>query len=135
LLHTKDILRVRNQALSIGGQLLSRLHRRAEALDEACLRAQGHPHDRAIRQELLSYLEWDSSFHPEHAHPVIRELFQEVHEHSAVLLVRIQSDEDAPKVPDDLIAEIPTLRQRLARLVQVLAARHAAPPADKGPPT
>jgi hypothetical protein len=36
-----------------------RFHGRAEALDDACLRAWGHPHDRAIRQELLSALEWD----------------------------------------------------------------------------
>jgi hypothetical protein len=115
--------------------LLSRLHRRAEALDAACLRAQGHPHDHAIREELLSYLEWDASLHPEHAHPVIRELFQEVHEHSTILLVRIQSNEDAPKVPADLIAEIPTLRQRLAKLVQVLAARQSEPPTDKSPPS
>ena len=38
--------------------MLSRLHRKAEALDSACLRALGHPHDHAVRQELLSALEW-----------------------------------------------------------------------------
>jgi hypothetical protein len=103
--------------------LLSRLHRRVEALDAACLRAQGHPHDYAVREELLSYLEWDASLHPAHAHVVIRELFKEVHDHSSDLLLLIQSDADAPKVPTELIAEIPTLRQRLAKLVQVLAAR------------
>ena len=39
---------------------------RAEALDDACLRAWGHPNDRAIRQELLSALERDDSVHPDH---------------------------------------------------------------------
>ena len=97
--------------------MLSRLHRRAEALDEACLRAQGHPHDHAIQQELLSALEWDASFHPEHARPVIRLLFWRVHEHSADSAKRIPSNA-AP------VAHINTLRQELAKLVQVLAIRH-----------
>lgn len=37
---------------------------KTEALDGDCLRALGHPHDHAIRQELLSALEWDDSLHP-----------------------------------------------------------------------
>ena len=57
--------------------MLSRLHRKAEALDAACLRALGHPHDHAVRQELLSALEWDTSYRPEHARPQIRSLFKE----------------------------------------------------------
>jgi len=106
--------------------VLSRLHRKAEALDEACLRAQGHPHDYAIRQELLSALEWDSSFHPEHARPVIRDVFKEVHDHSFDLLIRIQAAADLPGVVI-LVAELPTLRQRVAKLVHVLATRHSKP--------
>ena len=58
--------------------MLSRLHRRAEALDEACLRAWGYPHDHTIQQELLNALEWDSSLHPEHARPLIRDAFRQV---------------------------------------------------------
>jgi hypothetical protein len=104
--------------------MLSRLHRRAEALDQACLRAQGHPHDYAVRQELLSALEWDTTLHPEHANPVIREVFKEVHEHSTDLLIRIQAAEDIPGVVIP-VAELPTLRQRLAKLVHVLATRHS----------
>jgi hypothetical protein len=69
--------------------LLSRLHRRAEALDEACLRAWGHPHDHAIQQELLNALELDGSLHPEHARPIIRDLFKQVHDHSIDLSNRI----------------------------------------------
>lgn len=103
--------------------MLSRLHRKAEALDQACLRVQGHPHDYAIRQELLSALEWDSSLHPEHASPVIREVFKEVHDHSSDLLIRIQSADD-PMALAQPIAEIPSLRQRLAKLLQALSARH-----------
>ena len=103
--------------------MLSRLHRRAEALDQACLRAQGHPHDYAIRQELLSALEWDASLHPEHASPVIREVFKEVHDHSNDLLIRIQAAQETPGVVIP-VAELPTLRQRVAKLVHVLATRH-----------
>ena len=106
--------------------MLSKLHRKAEALDQACLRAQGHPHDYSVRQELLSALEWDSSFHPEHASPVIQEVFREVHEHSAELLMRIQAASDFPGVVIP-VAEIPTLRQRVAKLVHVLATRHDKP--------
>ena len=106
--------------------MLSRLHRKAEALDQACLRAQGHPHDYAIRQELLNALEWDASFHPEHAGPAIREVFREVHDHSTDLLSRIQSADDPAAVPLP-IAEIPTLRQRLAKLVHALATRDGKP--------
>ena len=103
--------------------MLSRLHRRAEALDQACLRAQGHPHDYSVRQELLSALEWDASLHPEHANPVIREVFKEVHDHSTDLLIRIQAAQETPGVIIP-VAELPTLRQRLAKLVHVLATRH-----------
>jgi hypothetical protein len=82
------------------GPLLSRLHRRAEALDEACLRAWGHPHDPAIQQELLNALELDGSLYPEHARPHL--IFQ----------------------------GIQSLRRSLAALVQVLAARHSEPRTD-----
>jgi hypothetical protein len=105
--------------------LLSRLHRKAEALDSACLRALGHPHDHAIRQELLSALEWDASYHPEHARPVIRSLFNEVHDHSASLSQHIQSG--AGHLAADSIA---TLRKSLGSLTHVLASRHKEPPKE-----
>jgi len=102
--------------------LLSRLHRKAEALDSACLRALGHPHDHAVRQELLSALEWDTSYHPEHARPVIRSLFKEVNDHSEGLSQHIQSD--ASHLVSDSIA---SLRKSLGSLMHVLASRHKEP--------
>lgn len=102
--------------------MLSRLHRKAEALDRACLRAQGHPHDDAIREELLSALEWEDSLRPDHARPAIRESFGEVHEQSTVLAVVLRtSPATAP------VASLPGLRRSLAALLQVLAARHDPP--------
>ena len=101
--------------------MLSRLHRKAEALDQACLRAQGHPDDYAIREELLSALEWEESLRPDHARPAIRERFGEVHEQSAVLAVVLRSGPTAP------VAALPGLRRSLAALLQVLAARHDPP--------
>jgi hypothetical protein len=105
--------------------LLSRLHRKAESLDGACLRALGHPHDHAIRQELLSALEWDASYHPEHARPLTRSLFKEVHDHSAALSRHIQSD-----ATHLVFGSIATLRRSLASLTHVLASRHSEPPKD-----
>jgi hypothetical protein len=99
--------------------VLSRLHRRAEALDAACLRALGHPHDHAIRQELLSALEWDRVDHPDHARPAIRGLFKDVHDHSAVLSQHIQSG--TSHLVSDSIA---TLRKSLGSLTHILSARH-----------
>jgi hypothetical protein len=108
--------------------LLSRLHRRAEALDEACLRAWGHPHDHAIQQELLSALEFDDSLHPEHARPLIRDLFNQVRDHSIDLSNRIRSGADSSNAAANLISQgIQSLRQSLAALVRVLAARHSEP--------
>ena len=107
--------------LLIGGPLLSRLHRRAESLDEACLRAYGHPHDYEIREELLSALEWDETFHPKHARPVIRDLFEQVHHHSTELAKRIRSGADAHPIADG----IQSLRLRLAAFQQALGARHS----------
>jgi hypothetical protein len=101
------------------------LHRKAEALDAACLRALGHPRDHGVRQELLSALEWDTSYHPEHARPVIRNLFKEVHDHSADLSQHIQSG--ASHLFSDSIA---TLRKSLGSLTNVLATRHKEPPKD-----
>ena len=105
--------------------MLSRLHRKAEALDAACLRALGHPHDHAIRQELLSALEWDRSDYPDHARPAIRSLFKEVHAHSAILAQYIQSGANC------LVSEgISTLGKSVGSLRQVLATRHDEPPKE-----
>jgi hypothetical protein len=104
--------------------LLSRLYRKAEAVDQACLRAQGHPRDYAIRQELLSALEWEDGLHPEHARPLIRDLFREVHDHSTSLSQRLALND--PEVPSIPLAEIQSFRQRLAKLLHVLATRHVA---------
>ena len=105
--------------------MLSRLHRRAEELDGICLRAWGHPHDYAIRQELLSALEWDNSLHPEHARPLIRDLFKQVHDRSADMSKRIRASADNTDGVVHAIAEgAHGLRQSLAALVLVLKARH-----------
>jgi hypothetical protein len=101
--------------------MLSRLHRKAEALDQACLRAQGHPHDYALRQELLSALEWDTELQPNHARDSIRTLFKQVHDQSVALSKLLQS------TPDALTHVIPYMRQSLAALMQVLATRHVQP--------
>jgi hypothetical protein len=104
--------------------LLSRLYRKAEALDGACLRAWGHPRDHAIRDELLSALEWDASLHPQHAQPQIRELFVEVHDQSIDLSLRIRASADNPETTARQIAQgVQGLRQRLAALMKVLDAR------------
>ena len=103
--------------------MLSRLHRKAEALDAACLRAMGHPHDHGIRQELLSALEWDNADHPDHARPAIRTLFKDVHDRSAVLSQHIRSG--ASHLASDSLA---ALRRSLGSLTHVLASRHDAAP-------
>lgn len=103
--------------------MLSRLQRKAEALDQACLRALGHPHDHSIQEELLSALEWDASLHPEHAHPIIRDLFKQIHDRSNELWHRIQSAAASAYRPDLRIDEINSLRQRLEQLRVVLEAR------------
>ncbi|MCA1838254.1 MAG: hypothetical protein LC674_05705 [Actinobacteria bacterium] len=105
--------------------MLSRLHRKAEALDAACLRAMGHPHDHAIRQELLSALEWDRTDHPDHARPAIRSLFKDVHDRSANLSQHIQSG--ASHLVTDSVA---SLRRSLGSLTHVLATRHKEVPKD-----
>lgn len=104
--------------------MLSRLQRKAEALDRACLRAHGHPHDHSIQQELLSALEWDASLHPEHAHPIIRDLFKEVHDRSLDLWHRIQAAAGDSHRAELRMDEINSLRQRLEKLREVLEARH-----------
>jgi hypothetical protein len=110
-------------AVSIGGLLLSRLYRKAEAVEQACLRAQGHPHDNAIRQELLSALEWEDSIHPKHARPLIRALFREVHDHSTELASRLTQNNS--QVAPVRMTEVQTFRQGLSRLLHALATRHA----------
>lgn len=113
-----------------GGLLLSKLYRKAEALDGACLRAWGHPQDHSVREELLSALEWDNSLRPDHA-PVIRELFVEVHDHSVDLSMRIRATSDSPEGAARLITQsVQSLRQRLGALMKALESRRAV--ANKG---
>lgn len=101
--------------------MLTRLHNRASALDEACLRVLGYPHDHEIQQELLSALEWDGLLHPEHAPHRIRTLLQQVRDHSHELADRIRSGQGDPKSTAQLIVHsIQSLRQSLASLVKVI---------------
>jgi hypothetical protein len=106
--------------------VLDKLYRRAEALDGACLRALGHPHDYAIRQELLDALDWDSSVRPDHAPPVIRERFVEVHHYSVDLAKRIRTSVSGPDRVAQLISHsVQALRHSLAALMHVLEAQRA----------
>jgi hypothetical protein len=111
--------------------LLSRLYRKAEALDGACLRAWGHPQDYAVRLELLEALEWDSSFHPEHARPLIRELFVQVHDGSINLAVRIRATADNVSIGQLIVQGVEPLRRSLAALMQVLEARKTGQRTDE----
>lgn len=108
--------------------MLSRLNRRAEALDGLCLQAWGHPTDYDVRQELLAALETVRSEQPEHAHPVIQELFKQVHDRSAELSRRIQSATHQEAVAHAIIHGVQDLRQALAALTQALANRKKAQP-------
>lgn len=79
----------------------------------------------------MSALEWDASLRPEHARPVIRDLFSQVHGHSAELTKQIQSAADAAPAGFHPIAQgIESLRHSLAALRHVLAARHEPPRKD-----
>lgn len=111
--------------------MLSRLHRRAEALDSACLRALGHPKDPAVRQELLSALEWEESLAPLHARSAIRETFQAVVDHSIELAHHLRHGADAgPEGAPPPLSRIESLRASLSRLTHTLATRHEKPPKD-----
>ena len=111
--------------------MLSKIHRRAEALDGVCLRAWGHPHDYSVRQELLSALEWDRSLDPVHARPVIRDLFRQVHDRSVDLSKRIRS---SAANPDGVVHAITDgahdLRLSLGALMLALKNRHHEPDAQ-----
>ncbi len=108
--------------------MLSKIHRRAEALDSICLRAWGHPQDYAVRQELLSALEWDHTLDPVHAHPVIRDLFRQVHDRSADLSKRIKAAAHSDAVVHAIADGAHDLRQSLAALIQALRNRQSEAP-------
>lgn len=109
--------------------MLSRLHRRVEALDSACLRALGHPHDPAVRDELLSALEWEDSCDPQHARSIIRETFKSVVDHSMDLAHHLRPGAEAAADPvAPVVPRIEKLRASLAKLAHVLATRHETPP-------
>jgi hypothetical protein len=97
-------------------------------LDGLCLRAWGHPQDYDVRQELLSALEWDRSLDPEHAHPVIRALFKQVHDRSVDLSKRIRSASHQDAVVHAITHGAQDLRQSLGALTQALKNRHREPP-------
>ena len=108
--------------------MLSSLHRRAETLDAACLRALGHPGDHSIRQELLSALEWEPALQPDHARPSIRERFSDVRKHSLELAHRLRSSgHDAGDGHHPVRHGVESLRHSLAGLTHVLATRHKTP--------
>ena|SRR5260221_14239706 len=112
--------------------MLSRLYRKAEALDAACLRVWGHPQDHAVREELLSALEWESSLRPDHA-PVVRELFVEVHDQSIDLSLRIRASGDTPASAAHLVAKnLQSLRQHLAALMKAVESRRTQAAAGTG---
>ena len=111
--------------------MLSRLHRRVEALDSVCLRALGHPHDHGIRQELLSALEWEDSCDPAHARSAIRDTFKSVVDHSIELAHHLKPGSEAAADPAaPVVPRIEKLRASLARMTHALAARHETPPKD-----
>ena len=111
--------------------MLSKIHRRAEALDEACLRAWGHPHDHRVQQELLNALEWDASLRADHARPVIRDRFKQVRDHSADLAGRIRASANNPDGAVHAITHgAGTLRRSLAALKHALENRHKEPRPD-----
>lgn len=100
--------------------MLTRLCNRAEALDEYCLRMLGYPHDHEIQQELLSALEWDGLLHPQQAPPKIRNLLQQIHDHSRELANRIRERRGDPTsaAAYSISDGIQSLRQSLASLVE-----------------
>jgi hypothetical protein len=106
----------------------NRFHERAEALDDACLRAWGHPDDYAIRQEILSALEWDDGFRAEQAGLLLRKQMKQVQGHAAVL-----SDGSRPgadhrdAAAHSLYQGIRSFRRSLVALVHDLAARRREP--------
>ena len=109
--------------------MLSRLYRRAEALDEACLRAWGYPHDHSIQQELLYALEWDASLHPDHARPLIRDLFRQVLAGSNDLSNYIRSGAHASSNAVQSFSHgVQGLRESLSSLMQALERRNAGGP-------
>ena len=62
--------------------------------------------------------------HPEHARSLIRNLFKQVHDHSVSLSNRIRLGADNPDSVAHAISHgTQSLRQNLAMLMQVLAAR------------
>ena len=91
-------------------------------MDEACLRFHGFSHDHEIQQELLSALELEDSLNPQHARPLIRNLFAQVRDHSTELANRVRKGADQPSA--SFAKAVHSLRHSLAALIQALQARH-----------
>lgn len=100
-------------------------------MDSACLRALGHPHDPAVREELLSALEWEDSCDPQHARSIIRETFKSVVDHSMDLAHHLRPGAEAAADPAaPVVPRIEKLRASLAKLAHALATRHETPPTN-----
>jgi hypothetical protein len=95
----------------------SKVLEKTEALDDECLRALGHPHDHAIRQELLSALEWDDSLRPAHVGSVLRDQLAQVQPRSADL------SDGTPLGTSGPAAAAPSLYHGVQSLCRGLAAR------------
>lgn len=106
----------------------NRLHERAEALDDACLRAWGHPDDYAIRQEILSALESDDGCRADHAGLLLRKQMKQVQGHSAGLSNDSRSRVDHRDVASrSLYHGILSFHRSLVALMQDLAVRRREP--------
>jgi hypothetical protein len=106
----------------------NRLRERAEALDDACLRAWGHPDDYAIRQEILSALEWDDGFRAEQAGLLLRRQMKQVQGHAAGLSDGIRPGADHRYVAAHALYHgIQSFRRSLVALVHDLAVGRREP--------
>jgi hypothetical protein len=102
--------------------MLSRLYRNAQALDGACLRAWGFPSDHAIREELLSALEWDKSLQLDHVRPSIRLLYVQAQTQSMDLSDHLRSAAGNPNPFSPHL--VVGLRETLRALMRLLEATH-----------
>ena len=112
-----------------------KLQEKTETLDDDCLRSLGHPHDHAVRQELLSALEGDESLHPRHAGLAPSGRPEQGLEHSADVAGGIASGTSNRDMETrSLCHAIQRVCRGLADRVQVLAAYRGKRGSDRGSP-